>query len=156
MTTPTYITGVHARVYAGLVGLLVLALTLFQLGTGPIASQAQFAQGDKVICDSSVEIDTAASGNTELVALTSGDIIYVCGYNWIAAGTVTVQLIYGTGSACGTGETDLSGEMQFTAQTGVSYGGDGRLVTKTAVSNALCVELSAAVSVDGLLTYGKY
>jgi hypothetical protein len=146
------------RVWIGLWSVILCALAIPYIGHAPrpLAQTSQSNIGNIVVCDSSVEIDTATSGNTELVALTAGDIIYVCGYNWIAAGTVTVQLVYGTGSACATGETDLTGEMQFTTQTGVSYGGAWGPVTQTAVANALCIELSDTVSVDGILTYAKY
>lgn len=102
---------------------------------------------------SSVVISTASSGNVELVALNSGDIVYVCGYDVVATGAVAVQFIYGTGTACGTGETDLTGAMPFAANGGISVANTGALQFKNAVSNALCIELSAAVQVDGILKY---
>lgn len=108
-------------------------------------------------CDSSVAISTASSGNTQLVALTSGMTIYVCGYMMVGAGAVDAQIIYGTGSACATGETDLTGAMSIAAAGGGM--GDSSPFwrgLKTAASNALCIELSAAVQVSGILYYTQF
>ncbi len=61
------------------------------------------------------------------------------------------QLIYGTGTACATGETNLTGAYPTIAQTGLSATPNGGI--KTAAGNALCIELSAAVQVSGVVTY---
>jgi hypothetical protein len=100
-----------------------------------------------------VAIDTATSGNVQLVALASSQVVYICSYNFIASGTVSVQLIYGTGSACATGETDITGPYPLVANSGISVPGGGATLAKSAGSNALCIELSGAVQVSGLLTY---
>ncbi|MGE0463257.1 MAG: beta strand repeat-containing protein [Vicinamibacterales bacterium] len=101
----------------------------------------------------SVAINTATSGNVELVALASGETIYVCGYSLVASGDVDVQFIYGTGTACGTGETDLTGPWDLTTNSGITQANGGSIQFKAAASNALCVELSAAVQVSGHVTY---
>jgi hypothetical protein len=100
-----------------------------------------------------VAVSTASSGNVELVALNSGDIIYVCGYDLVADGAVAVQFIYGTGSACATGETDMSGPMSFAANGGISRGVTGAAQFKTAVSNALCIENSTTGGIRGSVQY---
>ena len=109
-----------------------------------------------IVCSDSVVIDGAASGNTELVALTASETIYVCGYSVIAAGTVEFQLIYGTGTACATGETNLTGNYNLTAQAGIVDGSPFFRGMKAAVSNALCYELSGAIAVDGVVYYTKF
>jgi hypothetical protein len=100
-----------------------------------------------------VAVSVSASGNTQLVALTSGQTIYVCDIVLVARGAVEAQFIYGTGTACATGETDMSGPMSLIANTGFTNSPLGRF--KTAAANALCLELSAAVQVDGYITYRK-
>src|SRR3990167_7815092 len=87
-----------------------------------------------ISCTDSVAIDGAASGNTELVALTASETIYVCGYSVLAAGSVDFQLIYGTGTACATGETNLTGNYVLAAQAGIVDGSDFFRGMKTAVS----------------------
>jgi uncharacterized protein (AIM24 family) len=101
----------------------------------------------------SVAITTATSGNVQLVALSGSTVIYVCGYNAIATGTVAIQFINGTGTACATGETDETGAYPLTAQAGLAVSNGGHVQFKTDAGDALCIELSAAIQVDGLVTY---
>jgi len=108
-------------------------------------------------CDKSVSINTATINNVQLVALSGSTVVYVCGWDVIADGTVGVQLISGTGTACGTGETDLTGVYSFQVREGkVAYAGGGNIVTKTAAGEALCIELSAAIQINGVLSYAQF
>ena len=105
-------------------------------------------------CDSTAVYDASTSGSTQLVALVSGKTIYVCGFNFFSAGTANVKLTYGTGTACATGSTNLTPAYQFTAQTGIvqpamPFG----YLTKSAASNALCINSSAAVAVQAMVFY---
>jgi len=126
-------------------------------------SVASFA-GDKasgnliahVGCDKSVAISTSSSGDVQLVALSGSTVVYVCGYNVMANGTTNVQFEYGTGSACGTGKTALTGAYPLTAQTGVSYGNGEGVVLQGAAGNALCVNNSAAIAIAGVVTYTQF
>lgn len=104
---------------------------------------------------SNVAVDSAASGNVELVALTASSIVYVCGYDLVADAAVAVQFIYGTGAACGTGETDLSGPMSFAANGGISRPVTGVVQFANAVSNALCIENSGTGGIRGSVQYVK-
>ena len=111
----------------------------------------------KNICEdpdlvSSVVISTATSGNVQLVALSGSTVVTVCGFNVVSTGTVAVQFISGTGSACATGETDKTGAMPFVANGGINTG-FGNKIFSGAAGEAVCVELSAAIQIDGVLTY---
>lgn len=108
-------------------------------------------------CTDSVAISTASSGNTQLVALTSGETVYVCGYMMVGAAAVDVQFITGTGSACATDETDLTGLMSIAAAGGgMADSSPFYRGLKSAVSSAFCIELSGNVQVSGILYYTKY
>lgn len=126
-------------------------------GVSDSGTQRVVIAKDSAVCNAKdtaqAVISTASSGNVELVALTAGQTIYVCDFTLVSTGTVAVQLIYGTGSACATGETNMTGAMPFVANGGWTHNYDGRL--KTAEANALCIELSAATQVDGVVTYRK-
>jgi hypothetical protein len=98
---------------------------------------------------------TALNGNAELVALTSNQTIYLCGFSWMVSATANVRLVYGTGTACATGETAITGAYPMVANQGIAVGSAGAIVAKGAVSNAVCIETSAAADVRGLLTYAK-
>lgn len=102
-----------------------------------------------------VAINTAASGNTELVALTSGQIIYICGWEVVVAGDVSYNFVYGTGSACGTGEVIMEGPKPLLAGGGDLSANAGAVQSYTAASNALCIKLSSGIQASGRLTYWK-
>ena len=99
----------------------------------------------------SVAISTATT--TQLVALATGKIVHVCGFNASFGATTTAQLEYGTGSSCGTGTTALTGV--YAPGTGVvlNVGNANSTVTKTVVSNALCLVSTGTGGVNGVLTY---
>lgn len=109
-----------------------------------------------ITCGSSVKIDTASSGNTELVAATSGETVYVCGYELIAGGTVSVQWITGTGTACATNEFDESGPMPLVANSGLAPRSPFWTGLSGGAGDAFCIELSGAVQVSGILYYTKF
>ena len=101
-----------------------------------------------------VVINTASAGNVELVALSSGKRVYVCGFTLDNdTATTALQFIYGTGTACATGETDITGAMTVASLT-VPSAYATQFVT--AASQALCIELGAATQVNGWLTYVQY
>lgn len=102
---------------------------------------------------SSVVIDTASSGNNQLVAISGSTVVYACGFSVETVGTVNFQFVTGTGSACATGETDKTGVYEGVAQWGSNLGFSGSTVFKGAAGEAMCIELSGAVGVKGILSY---
>jgi hypothetical protein len=104
----------------------------------------------------SVTLATGSSGLTQLVALTSSQVIYVCDYDIVTTDDNTVQLEYGTGSACGTGTTALAYyPFLAVANLGVARSGGSSHLFKTPASNALCINLGSAESTAVNLTYVK-
>lgn len=93
------------------------------------------------------KIDAATSGDNTLVAAVTDKKIRVLQVMLMAAGTVTVRFESGASG------TALSGQMELTAQTGfvLPYAPVGWF--ETASNTLLNLELSGAVSVDGLLVY---
>lgn len=109
-----------------------------------------------IACNQSAAISVSSSGNNEIVALTTDNVIYVCSFSLVVRGTVEVQWIYGTGTACATDETNLTGPYSFQVREGISQGSGLGTLFRTAASNALCLELSGAVQVDGVVSYRKF
>lgn len=105
---------------------------------------------------SSVKIDTASAATVQLVALSSGQIIYVTSWDIISAGTTVVKLLYGTGSNCGTGATDLTGPYPLVAQAGIAKGNGLGLILFVPKGNAICISNSAAVQISGSLSYSQF
>lgn len=104
-------------------------------------------------CDATAIYDASTSGSTELVALTSGRTIHVCGYSILSGGTVNVKLIYGTGTACATGSNNMTPAYQLTAQVGLVDGSPFARGLKTASANALCINTSAGIAVQAIVYY---
>lgn len=104
-------------------------------------------------CGSSIVYDASTNGATQLVALSAGQKIYVCGYSILAAGTVNVELDYGTGTACATGNNKMTPAYQLTAQVGIVDGSPIYRGLSTAASNELCLKTSAGVAVQAVVYY---
>lgn len=109
-----------------------------------------------IACGSSVVYDASTNGATQLVALASSQKVYVCGYSIFSAGTVNVELDYGTGTACATGNTKMTPAFQLTAQTGVVDGSPFYRGLATIASNELCIKTSAGVAVQAIVYYTQF
>jgi len=114
-------------------------------------------------CDNTAIYDASTNGSTQLVALTSSQTIYVCGYQISQSTTtaVSVNLRYGTGTNCATSPSNIT--PSYPLQAATSTGPIGMVVMtpgftglKTAASNALCINTNAAVSVQAIVWYAKF
>ena len=106
--------------------------------------------------DNSAAISVSTATTTQIVALASSKKIYVTSLDVIAGGTGNIKFVYGTGSNCGTGTTDLTGAYNLTAQAGIAKGGGLGPVLVVPASNALCVTTSAAVQMSGSVAYTQF
>lgn len=103
-----------------------------------------------------VAVNMSTATTTQIVALSSGQKIYVSGGAIVSSGTNTITLKYGTGANCGTGTTSLTGPMAFTAQTGVGFNSGFGASVVVPAGNALCITTSAAVQLSGWMSYAQY
>jgi hypothetical protein len=104
----------------------------------------------------SAKISVAAVTTTEVLPLVTGARIYITSFDFMAAGNNNVKLVYGTGSACGTGTTDLTGAYPLIAQAGISKGNGTGAILFIPVSNALCITTSGAGQVSGSVSYAQF
>jgi hypothetical protein len=93
----------------------------------------------------SVKIDTAASGQVQLIAGTSNTIIRVLGYVLMAGGTTAVKLQ--------DGNTDLMGALPLTAQAGAVAPVNKEGWFDLTPGNALNVNNSQAIQISGHVRY---
>lgn len=112
---------------------------------------ANAGTGFPVVPTASAAVNDSASGLTQVVAAASGKSIYVTGYTVVTAAAVSVQWEYGTGTACGTGTTALTGPMSFAANGGAA----AHQTLFVPSGDALCLNLSAAVQVGGSVSYAQ-
>jgi hypothetical protein len=92
-------------------------------------------------------IDHAASGNNTLVAAVTGKKIRVVSFILVSTGTVLARFQSGAGG------TALSGQMSMAANTSISAAFNPAGWFETAAAALLNLDLSAAISVDGVLGY---
>lgn len=129
---------------------IVLALALW---ASPASAQPVFP-----LTQASVPITVSTQTTQQLVAAPtqSNQAIVVTSAFVIAAGTTNVQFVYGTGTNCGTGQGNVSGNLQLTAQVGF-FGGNGSGVIWVLPKNtALCVVNSQAIAIPGSVSYAQF
>jgi hypothetical protein len=112
--------------------------------------------GQDFSTSASAPINVSTATTTQLVALSGSTKVYVTSFDVIAGGTGNITFEYGTGSACGTGTTVLTGAYNLTAQAGISKGSGIGPVLVVPAGNALCVLTSAAVQMSGSVSYQQY
>lgn len=105
---------------------------------------------------SSVPINTASASIVQLVALVANQWIFITSWDVMAAGTTNVKLVYGTGTNCGTGTTDLTGAYPLIAQAGIAKGNGTGAVLFVPRGNALCVNNSGSIQISGSVSYAQF
>lgn len=124
------------------------------------AQQMGMRSGANMVAATQANASVAISGNsaatTQLVALSASAVIHVTSFDFMAAGTANVTLVYGTGTNCGTGTTALTGAYPLTAQAGIAKGSGQGPVLVVPAGNALCWTNSAGVQVSGSLSYTQF
>lgn len=111
------------------------------------AESNQMMAGGTVVTPKFAVIDGATSGDNTLVAAVTAKKVRVLALFLVAAGTVNVRFESGAGG------TALTGQMNLIANTGFSLPYNPVGWFETASNTLLNMELSAAVSCDGCLTY---
>lgn len=107
-------------------------------------------------CPNTLRVNVAATGPTEVIPLTAGQTIRVCGFTVgvDAGGAIDMSFVYGTGANCGTGTTTLAGPFDQITAFGPTFSQGAPLTVPE--GNALCLTNSAATAVTGVVIYAKY
>lgn len=104
-------------------------------------------RADKLYPPKYAVIDHATSGDNEIVAAVTGKKTRVLAVLLMSGGTVNARFESAAGG------TSLTGQMQLTAQAGFVLPFNPVGWFETVAGQALNLELSGAVSVDGCLVY---
>lgn len=104
----------------------------------------------------SIPITISTATTTLLVTGVSGKSIYVTAVDVIAAGTGNIQFISGTGSTCGTGTVNITGNYSLIAQVGFTKAAGNGVVWVVGQGLSLCAITSAAVGMPGSLSYAIF
>jgi hypothetical protein len=123
----------------------------------PVTTGGQSSAGNAVndfFCDNSAAVSISGSGLTQIVALTSGKQIRVCHLDFSAGAASNFTIEYGTGSACGTGTTAISGTYQTVVAFAADYGEKSPLTAPA--GNAMCLNFGSSVTAGGVVLYAIY
>lgn len=104
----------------------------------------------------SAAISVASATTTEIIPLVANQTIYLTSWDVMAAGTNNVTLVYGTGTACATGQVALTGAYPLIAQAGISKGNGLGIVLSVPKGNALCVTTSGGGQLSGSVSYVQF
>jgi len=108
-----------------------------------------------------INISITTAGTVQIVPLSAGKSIFVCGYNLASNSTVatnTISFVQGTGTNCGTGQNIMTGPMQNGIEAvSFSYSGPGTIIA-TVNSQALCITTTVGTtpSIAGVVTYVQF
>ncbi len=127
-------------------GLILLPLVAFGQGTSPIVPATQ----------KSAAIAISSATTTRLVALNGTQSIYVTAVDVVSDGTGHIQFIAGTGSTCGTGTVNITGNYSLTAQVGFTKGTGVGALWVVPPGLSLCAVTDAAVNMTGSLAYAQF
>lgn len=129
-------------------------------GVGQVVNSREYVFNgstmDRVFtCTNTATISVTAAATTEIVALSSSQIIRVCSFVLTESLAGTAKFVYGTGANCGSGTTDITAAMALaTSGTMALSAGNGSLF-RTAASNALCLT-AVTGNITGFLSYAKF
>lgn len=110
-------------------------------------------------CNQSKIYDASNSGETLLVTGNATQQIYVCGFDILAsAGSVNVDIVYGTtGTTCAT-PTKITPAWQFTSSVGgiVDHLPVYTGLPAAPANNDVCINTSAGVAVQAIVYYAQF
>jgi hypothetical protein len=112
---------------------------------------------------SSVAVNITTATTTQLVALSGTTSVYVTGASLAAVGNatpVTAKFVYGTGSNCGTGTTDLTGPFTSGTVAGavvpILLAQSITAWFRTAAGTALCLTSTGTAGLTGVVSYQQF
>jgi len=97
-------------------------------------------------------IESSTLGDNEIIAAKAGKRIAIWNYHLVSVGTTNLRLNGGVGGPNGTAQP-LVGNMNFQAREGIAVNGGTHPVITVGIGTALIMELSAAIEVDGSMSY---
>lgn len=106
--------------------------------------------------DANAFLDMSTATTTQIVALSGATKIYVTGYVLHASGTTNAKFVYGTGTNCATGTTQITPNYNFAASDGIAHGNGLGVVFTVPSGNALCVVNSAAQVLSAAVSFTQF
>ena len=106
------------------------------------------------VCSHQAAFTLSGSGDTQIVAASGSTVIRVCHVSMATGTPEDVKFTQGTGANCATGTADLTGLYKSITALAFDFTPQGSL--RTAASQALCINQSAAQAAGGVVIYAQY
>ena len=127
---------------------ILLASLLALASAVPAASQTVPAT------QASVPVTGTVATAAVIVTGAAGQRIYVTSVLLAPVATSVVTFTQGTGAACGTGTTNVTGAMTFGAAAVLEFGNGNGAVWALETGNSLCITIATAVA-PGSISYAR-
>jgi hypothetical protein len=140
--------------------ILILSLMFFLLPASLVLGQSPVTRSSYACLDGSLPVSTslaktfAGAGNSEIVALAADKQIRA--FRWYLQSTadVNIKFVYGTGTNCDTGETDLVGKISPFATVDRPVDSEELFPPIIVpVAQALCIDSSGAATLTGWVIF---
>jgi len=103
-----------------------------------------------------IQFTASGAGSTRIItAAGGGRQVVLCHLSVALSAAVNIILERGTGTNCGTGNTDLTGAYQNTSALALDFGASSTLKAE-AVNSDICVNVSGATTVGGVVIYAEF
>lgn len=121
--------------------------------SGTVAIPTITALSTSCTLSAAIELAPAVIGVQQIVALTAGQTIRVCGITLANSATADIRLVQGTGANCVTGPANVTGTLRNVLSWVDAWQSNPLTL---ASAQALCLSSSAAVNIGGVILYGKF
>jgi hypothetical protein len=106
------------------------------------------------ICDQSAPVSISASGETQIIAASSGKTIKICHISFSSTAASNVTIEQGTGTNCGTSTAAVSGAYQNALTFALDF--PPRAVPVFSSGTAACLNFATSVTAGGIVVYAQF
>lgn len=103
----------------------------------------------------SIPVTGTVATATVLIAGVTGQTIYVTQVTLVPNANAVVTFTQGTGAACGTGTTNVTGVMTFAVSQHLNAGSGAGALWVLVQGNSLCITIATAVA-PGSVSYARF
>lgn len=118
------------------------------------AENSSAAAVTDITCDQSAAVSISGSGETQIVAASSGKSVRICSLDFANSAVSNFTIEEGTGTNCGTSTTALTGTYQNVLTYSKDYGSRSPLVGGS--GDAICLNFASSVTAGGSVVYAQF
>jgi hypothetical protein len=106
-----------------------------------------------ILCDKSISFSSTSIQTTQIIPISPGQSIYICGFIINSGGTNTVKIQGSTSIACTTGVTSLTPSFSLISGSNIIFGQSLGSLFNTPNGNNVCIVTTTTGIVNLLVIY---